>query len=163
MRRVDREIVDFDEIVAIMRKCTVCRLALFDSEYPYILPLNFGMNVEGKKITLYFHGSENGKKYALIKENNKVGFEMDCSHSLIYSDKNKSCTWGMAYESVIGQGIIEILPESEKERALSLLMAQLGQNECSFDENVLRRTKVMRLSVLSCTAKRRKAKSEKGD
>ena len=46
MRRADREITDFDELIAVMRGCDVCRLALHDEPYPYILPLNFGEAVE---------------------------------------------------------------------------------------------------------------------
>lgn len=30
MRRADREITDFDELIAVMRGCDVCRLALHD-------------------------------------------------------------------------------------------------------------------------------------
>ena len=46
MRRKDREITDFDEMMKIIAKCDTCRLALFDDEFPYIVPLNFGTNVE---------------------------------------------------------------------------------------------------------------------
>ena len=45
MRRSDREIKEFDKIVEVMRKCDVCRVAINDEKYPYILPLNFGMDV----------------------------------------------------------------------------------------------------------------------
>ncbi|MDF2587373.1 MAG: pyridoxamine 5-phosphate oxidase family protein, partial [Anaerocolumna sp.] len=43
MRRTDREITDLNQIVDIMKRCDVCRLAFFDKEYPYIVPLNFGL------------------------------------------------------------------------------------------------------------------------
>ena len=46
MRRKDREITDFDEMMKIIAKCDTCRLALFDDEFPYIVPLNFGTNIE---------------------------------------------------------------------------------------------------------------------
>ena len=46
MRRKDREITDFDEMMKIIAKCDTCRLALFDDEFPYIVPLNFGTDVE---------------------------------------------------------------------------------------------------------------------
>ena len=36
------EITDFDEMMKIIAKCDTCRLALFDDEFPYIIPLNFG-------------------------------------------------------------------------------------------------------------------------
>ena len=58
MRRADREITNFDELISVMRGCDVCRLALHDEPYPYILPLNFGLEVDGETVRLYFHGAE---------------------------------------------------------------------------------------------------------
>ncbi len=146
---------DFDEIVAVMKKCRVCRLALFDDEYPYVIPLNFGMKVKDNNISLYFHGAREGKKYDLIAANPHACFEMDCSHKLIYKSEKESCTWGMAYESVIGNGVIEILSDEEKEEGLRYLMAQFCQNECSFDPRVLKQTTLMKLNVHFLSCKRR--------
>ena len=42
MRRKDREVTDLSEIIEILKNCDVCRLALNDDGFPYILPLNFG-------------------------------------------------------------------------------------------------------------------------
>ena len=50
MRRKDREITDREEILAIIRKCDVCRIALNDGDYPYIVPLNFGLDVQGDQV-----------------------------------------------------------------------------------------------------------------
>lgn len=66
MRRSDREITDFQELITVMRGCDVCRLALHDEPYPYILPLNFGLEVDGETVRLYFHGANTGMKYDLI-------------------------------------------------------------------------------------------------
>ena len=41
MRRKDREITDFNEIMNIINKCDVCRLALFDEDYPLYRPIEF--------------------------------------------------------------------------------------------------------------------------
>ena len=57
MRRSDREVKDFDGIIRIMEKCDVCRIALNNNGYPYILPLNFGMKVDNNIVELYFHGA----------------------------------------------------------------------------------------------------------
>lgn len=58
MRRKDREITDFDEMVKIIKECDACRIALNDEEtgFPYIVPLNFGLDVEDERVYLYFHG-----------------------------------------------------------------------------------------------------------
>ena len=62
VRRADREVKDVNEMIRIMKRCDVCRLALNDEGYPYILPLNFGVKVQEGNVTLYFHGAEKGKK-----------------------------------------------------------------------------------------------------
>ena len=43
MRRKDREIINKEQIWRIMQRCGVCRVAFHDAEYPYIVPLNFGI------------------------------------------------------------------------------------------------------------------------
>lgn len=83
MRRSDREITDFQELITVMRGCDVCRLALHDEPYPYILPLNFGLEVDGETVRLYFHGANTGTKYDLIAKNPNVAFEMDRGHALM--------------------------------------------------------------------------------
>ena len=53
MRRNDREITEFSEMTDVMKRCDVCRLALNDEEgYPYLLPLNFGMEETDGRVTL---------------------------------------------------------------------------------------------------------------
>lgn len=50
MCRSDREVKEFEDIVAIMEKCDVCRIALNNNGYLYILPLNFEMCIKEGKI-----------------------------------------------------------------------------------------------------------------
>lgn len=152
MRRKDREITEFDEIVKVMKKCDVCRVAFNDGEYPYIVPLNFGMEAEGGQITLYFHGAGEGRKYELIEKDNRASFEMDCSHKLIADREGCRCTMG--YESVVGRGRIKILPEKEKLEALNALMEQYHEEEFPFRKEVADRTTVMKLVVEKVTGKR---------
>ena len=61
MRRKDREIINKEQIWRIMQRCGVCRVAFHDAEYPYIVPLNFGIG-KGEPLTLYFHCAAQGKK-----------------------------------------------------------------------------------------------------
>ena len=91
MRRSDREITDIQEILAVMKRCDVCRLALHDVEYPYILPVNFGMQIEDGQVILYFHGAREGRKYDLIARDNRASFEMDCSHKLVLDPHKGNC------------------------------------------------------------------------
>jgi nitroimidazol reductase NimA-like FMN-containing flavoprotein (pyridoxamine 5'-phosphate oxidase superfamily) len=152
MRRKDREISNMDEMLAIIKKCDVCRLALFDEEYPYIVPMNFGVAYDGKKIELFFHGANAGKKLSLIRNNSKVAFELDCSHNLITGEK--ACDYTMEFESICGDGEIEILSEDQKVRALTILMQQYA-NETTFEynENYLKVVTVFKLNVHHITGK----------
>lgn len=159
MRRRDREITDKQDILEVMRKCDVCRIALYDGDYPYIVPLNFGLQVENDMPVLYFHGALEGKKYELIEKDNRASFEMDCGHQLILDKAQGNCA--MEYESVIGQGYIEMLNEEEKYEALRILMKQYRREDFPFNEKVIPMTAVFRLRVESMTGKRRTKKSNK--
>lgn len=153
MRRSDREVKELEDIVVIMEKCDVCRIALNNHGYPYILPLNFGMCRKEDKIELYFHGAMEGTKYDLIQEDNRASFEMDCGHQLVTQMERGSCT--MEYESVIGQGHIEMLSDDERYNALSILMKHYHQEEFPFNKEVMPCTKVFKLVVEKVTGKKR--------
>lgn len=157
MRRTDREIREFEEIIRVMEKCEICRLALHDDDYPYILPLNFGMRIEEGKIVLYFHGALEGKKYRLIAKDGRAGFEMDCSTKLAAFPEQGKCT--MEYESVIGQGVVELLPDSQKEEALAILMEHYHREDFPYHRAVIPQTNLFKLTVHSCTGKRHKIKN----
>ena len=157
MRRNDREIRDFDEILEVMKKCDVCRIAMQGSEYPYMIPLNFGMTVDGQQVTLYFHGAQRGMKYDLLSRNNKVCFEMDCGHMLFTDMERGNCT--MCYESVIGFGVVEDVPEEQKKEALDALMEHYPVPAgFHYNEAVVAQTRVLKLTVESMTGKRREKK-----
>ncbi len=154
MRRKDREITDKQAIYDIIKKCDVCRVAFFDDTFPYIVPLNFGVTFENDTFTFYFHGANAGKKLELMKKNNAVAFEMDCSHQLI--EAQASCDFSMAYESVCGTGFLEMLKEEQKEQALSVIMKQYTDNPVSFQPEVVKRIALLQLTVKEITAKSNK-------
>ncbi len=156
MRRKDREVTDWHEIIAIMQRCDVCRIALNNGDFPYILPLNFGMEAADGRVELYFHGATAGRKYELIRRDDHAAFEMDCSHRLITDPEQGNCS--MAYESVIGQGRITLLPEGEKPAALERIMLHYRQEGFAYSQAALPATTVFKLTVERMTAKRRPVK-----
>ena len=158
MRRKDREITDFEEILRIMEGCDVCRLGLWDEDVPYVVPLNFGMEVQNGQVFLYFHGAVEGTKYDRMEKHPRVSFEMDRGHQLVLAEEEMECT--MAYESVMGRGTISFLPEEEKPRALALLMAHYHAEDFSYNPAPIPRTRVWKLAVEEMTAKRRRKKGQ---
>lgn len=155
MIRKDREITNFEEIIAIVAKCDVCRIALNGNDgWPYILPLNFGYSVDGGILTLYFHSALVGKKHELIATDNRATFEMDCGHTLLSMPERGYCT--MNYESVIGQGHIQYIDdEEEKIKALTLMTDRYHQTHFEYSHAALSRTSVYKLTVSAMTAKRK--------
>lgn len=153
MRRRDREIKEFDEIVKIIKKCDSLVLGLNDEGYPYLVPLNFGMDIEDGQLYLYFHCAKEGKKLDLIQKDNRATFEMDCNHNFILYEERMSCTMG--YESVIGQGTIEIVAEDKKYDALKILMRQYHAEDFQFNTDMIKVTTLLRLKVEKLTGKRR--------
>lgn len=157
MRQKQREITDFAEIIEVIKHCDVCRLALNDEGYPYILPLNFGMDIINEKIILYFHSALEGHKVDLIRKDNRASFEMDCKRQLQYMEEKGYCT--MAYESVIGTGQIRILEENEKMDALKKIMSHYHAGEDAyFNTAAIPRTLVYALEVATITGKRKAPK-----
>lgn len=155
MRRKDREITELGEIVDIMKRCDVCRIAINDGEYPYILPLNFGFEIIGEDIVIYIHGAREGTKHELIRRNNKVSFEMDCSHRLIAPQGEEGCTASMTYESVIGQGRMTPLTDGEKAHALSVILGHYQLEAGKFDPVHFANTTAYSIRCSTYTAKRR--------
>lgn len=143
-------------MTAILKKCDVCRIALNGGDYPYILPLNYGLDVQKDAVELYFHGAMEGTKYDLIRADNRASFEVDCGHTLFLDEEHGNCT--MEYESVVGRGHIEMVPEEEKERALRILMRQYRREDFLYNPAVVPRTQVFKLVVEHMTAKRREKK-----
>lgn len=153
MRRRDREITDFQEIIKIMETCQICRLALNNGTYPYILPVNFGMEVVDKTVTLYFHGAKEGTKYDLMRADPHACFEMDCETILCSKESEGNCT--MSYKSVIGQGTVEFLEGDELLHALDVLVAHYHPEGFAYDKSFIPSTNVWKLNVESMTAKHR--------
>lgn len=152
MRRADREVTEQSEILDIMARCQVLRIAINTDTVPYILPVNFGMEPDGT--ALYIHGAMTGTKYDLLVKDPRVSFEMDCTHGLAFDTEKGSCT--MSYESVIGWGTItELTQADEKRNGLQRLLAHYQRDDFLMDAAMLARTRVLRLEICQMRAKRR--------
>lgn len=152
MRRKDREITDFNQIVKILQDCTLCRLAFADRGEAYIVPLNFGVEEKDGKLTLYFHGAKEGRKIDLINKLGTAAFQTDTRH--ILHRREKACDFAYGFKSVIGQGKISIVDHrAEKLHGLAMIMAKYSPDKkYNYDENMLAVTAVFKLEVqtLSC-------------
>jgi nitroimidazol reductase NimA-like FMN-containing flavoprotein (pyridoxamine 5'-phosphate oxidase superfamily) len=154
MRRADRQVTEVSEILSIIEKCEVCRLALCDGDFPYVVPLNFGYEYSDGGLTLYFHCAKEGKKLGLIAQNPNAAFSLDLPGPV--RRVNTACEFTMGYESVLGRGRIELLTESaDKERALTALMKQYAPGqEFAFPQAAVDSVACLRLRAEEFSGKR---------
>lgn len=124
-----------------------------DGDYPYIVPMNFGLDVQDGQVYLYFHCAMEGKKLDLLRRDNRVTFEMDCDHNFILYEERMSCTMGFA--SVIGHGTMEFVADEDKFAALKILMRQYHAEDFKFNTDMIKVTTVLKLTVTDMVGKRR--------
>ncbi len=122
MRRKEREIIDFKEIVDVLKRCNTIRLGICDGEIPYVVPVSFGIQIDGNTVTLYFHGAKAGHKVELLRTHSKVCFEAD----IFYKVEKTEMGITTRYESVIGTGIIELVSDEEKILGLETILNHYG-------------------------------------
>ncbi len=155
MRRKDREVSNFDGIVAILERSSVVRIAMNDGDAPYILPMNFGYTVSDRGLTLFMHSAAEGKKIDIIKACPDVGFEADSFGEIITG--KSPCDWSASFESVIGKGKIELADnELDKREGLDAIMRHYGYvGAPEYSEAMLKHTCVLRLTVEDISGKKR--------
>lgn len=143
----EREIKDINEIDNILSSARVCRIALIDGEYPYIIPLCFGYTLTGGKPEIYFRCEEKGKKMDLIKTNNNAAFEIDKLHEIVKTDP--ACAFTAHYHSITGTGTIEVITGVEKITGLNLLMKKYfgGTPESKYPETLLNSFAILKFTA----------------
>ena len=148
MRRREREVGDEAGIQDILEKGLVCHLGLYDGQYPYVVPLNYGYR-NGR---IYVHCAGEGRKIDILKKNERVCIEVDVDTRIVRGDA--PCRWAAKYRSVIGFGRARIVDdENGKKAGLDAIMAHYGGQEGPYDDKSLQRTCVIEIVIESMTGK----------
>ncbi len=148
MRRKDKEISDHDAMESILNRATVCRLALSLHNVPYVVPLNFGYHAG----CLYFHSAPEGRKIEIIKQNDRVCFEVDIDHELV--EGRKACDWTVRYRSIIGFGRAFLIdhPE-EKRKALDIIVGHYSDGSSGYAYEAVNDVAIIKVEIESMTGK----------
>ncbi|WKY44746.1 pyridoxamine 5'-phosphate oxidase family protein [Eubacteriaceae bacterium ES2] len=155
MRRAERQVTDFQEILAIINGCKVLRLGMVDDKVPYVVPMNFGYESDdNQSLLIYLHSAQKGRKLEMLESSRQVCVEMDRMIELTMGESG--CDYSCLYESLIGWGQVEILEEPvEKSHGLQMIMKhQTGRDDFSFAEKVVAVTCVMQIRLDVFTVKR---------
>jgi nitroimidazol reductase NimA-like FMN-containing flavoprotein (pyridoxamine 5'-phosphate oxidase superfamily) len=125
-----------------------------DGDRPYVVPMNYGYIMTEGKLTLYLHGAPRGRKLDVLRANPNVFVEIDTD--IIPFEGEVACKYGLCYSSIMGEGVAEIVEETEqKKRAFSLLMKTQTGKDFEFDDKMVSVVSVIKIDVAEYTAKKR--------
>ncbi len=122
MRRKDREITNTSDMLDILERCDVLRIAMSDEAQPYVVPVSFGLDAQDGRVRLYFHGACAGMKCDMIERSARVCVEADIFHGYRQVGRDITC----AYESVIGFGRARRLEGDEARHGLAAIVRHCG-------------------------------------
>lgn len=149
MRRKDKEVTDKKIIDEILSKGEICRIAMVNNGEPYIVPVNYGYFDNA----IYIHSASNGKKIDILKQNNRVCFEIDYGHEVLKDDL--ACNWTAKYRSLVGYGSVEILTNDQEKRfGLDQIMTHYGRPENNvYKEKNVKAIVILKINIEEVTMK----------
>ena len=149
LRRKDKEIINKDEILSILKQAQICRLGLSEDNFPYVIPINFVYEED----FFYFHCAKKGRKIDILKKNPQVCIEIDEDQKVVIPKGNLLQTT-MAYRSIIAFGKAILIDDSEeKNKALQLLLSKYTNQTAKIPENMLKQTGIIKVEINYLTAK----------
>ena len=102
MRRKDREITDIHKIEKILSSAKYLHLGVLDDEYPYVVPLHYGYQINGGKLTFMFIVRKRGINWIAFGKMTVFFVEIDYGEKLIEADV--PCKYSAEYASVMCRG-----------------------------------------------------------
>ena len=154
MVMTDREITNLDEIEELLNNARVCRVALNDGAFPYIVPMCFGYNLRGGKLELYFITEEKGKKMDLLKVDNNAAFEIDKLLDIV-KDTDTPPGFTVSYRSIAGTGVLENITGIDKITGINLIIKKYSESSANpkYSEQVLNSFAVLKLTAAEVCCK----------
>ena len=148
MRRKDKEVTSREWMMEVLEKGIWMELAMSGKDgWPYVVPLNYGFG----KDFIIVHGAREGKKIDLLRENDKVAFNVAIDTEVI-RDENDPSEFSMKYRSVSGLGTAKFIEDAEEKReALKIIMEHYHGPKEPITEGMLKATAVIKISITEIT------------
>ena len=157
MRKADREVTDIEEKLAALLRCEFLTLALRGEGAPYCVPLNFGAELVGERLVLYFHCAREGVKLEKLAADGRAGFSA-ARLLRVFNKGVAPCGYTADYESVCGFGTARVAEDkAERLHGLRVLMAHYTDEPFADEQFLpgpLSLTAVVRVDVEEWTCKR---------
>ena len=120
MRRPDRE-MSGEAAWEFLSEQQVGRLGMSLEDIPYVIPVHFVVWKE----SIVLHMASHGRKSEILRNNDRVCFEVD--EFLGLRESEQPCGWGTYFRSVVVEGRLREIDDSElKHRAMTAFMDRLA-------------------------------------
>jgi len=163
MRRADREITDFSDILDVLRRADTIRLGLNGDPYPYVVPLSYGFEADAGRdapgaprvVYVYVHGAAEGYKHDLIARDNRACVEAGIFHRYAAYGEGGAASVTTEYESVIGFGTVEAVTGGEAARGMDLILEHCGFPGFAYETPPLSAMLILKITLTHISGKRR--------
>lgn len=110
MRRYEKAIFDHELLSAIFDMISIVHVGVFDHEYPYVVPMNFGYKIEKEFLKIYVHCAKEGHKVDLWNKNPNVSATFSTFSN--YPDKHYMHT-NHDFRSIMARGKIRLIDKKQ--------------------------------------------------
>ena len=147
MRRYEKMIKDPELIAKMLDSFGTVYIGFHDSEYPYVIPVNFGYEIRDTKLFVYVHFALDGYKLELIEKNPRVCV----AFSSFYEHHDRPYkSFIHDYRSVMAFGKISLIPKTDAPRfrnAMKRMLAQYGRDNSTI---IPGRMMIMNMYEIEC-------------
>ena len=143
-------VVDLKQLREMLHHFDTLHIAFQDDEYPYIVPMNFGIGDDKDKIVLYIYTPREGKMTRLIKENPQVGIQAETLYEYFCKlDKTVS----NSYSSIIGKGIVEPVSHESYNEAMESILIHCGYETYPYNKDYIDKCYIYKIILNQVTGK----------
>lgn len=140
IRRKEKEIRDKNEVLSILEQAQYITIAMSRDNEPYLVTLSHGYDREQNCI--YFHCAKEGKKAAILNENNKVWGQALIDKGYVQG----ACDHLYATTHFMGKvNFVESF--EEKRHALKIMVTALDDNPASLIEKQLTKKSIADVNI----------------
>ncbi len=145
-----------EEIYHIIRMCKICYVAVSDKGFPYVLPMNFGL--DGNCVLL--HSAQQGRMWETLKANPRVCINWTLGEELVWQDARVGCSYRVKSKSVLAEGSVEFVEDyDEKVRCMEKTMEQYSKHLFKFSAPSINNVGVIKVLIERLSARRFGAKA----
>jgi hypothetical protein len=151
------KITNKQEIDGIIQSCRTCFLGLSDNNNkPYVIPMNFGYDGQ----FIYLHSGQDGRKWDIMKKNNKACITFCLGDELAWQNEEVACSYRVKSKTVIAEGTIEFIDDDEEKiKAIDVLMAQYSKSTFKYSKPAIKNVGVYKLKIEQMEARKFGAKA----